>query len=64
MGVVLYELYTLRSPFAGPGLNYYMLGLKTPGPFQRCMWLMDTGAYVSCFLNECDFMSHRKGHDT
>ncbi|CAJ1344229.1 unnamed protein product [Effrenium voratum] len=28
MGCVLYELYTLRSPFAGPGMNYYMLGNK------------------------------------
>lgn len=28
MGCVLYELYVLRSPFAGPGMNYYMLGHK------------------------------------
>ena len=28
MGCVLYELYMLRSPFAGPGMNYYMLGHK------------------------------------
>ncbi|CAK9003777.1 unnamed protein product [Durusdinium trenchii] len=28
MGCVLYQLYTLRSPFAGPGMNYYMLGHK------------------------------------
>ena len=25
---MLYELYVLRSPFAGPGMNYYMLGHK------------------------------------
>lgn len=31
MGCVLYELYTLRSPFAGPGMNYYMLGHKPLG---------------------------------
>lgn len=29
MGCVLYQLYTLRSPFAGPGMNYYMLGHKS-----------------------------------
>ena len=31
MGCVLYEVYTLRSPFAGPGMNYYMLGHRPLG---------------------------------
>ena len=65
MGVVLYELYTLRSPFAGPGLNYYMLGLKTPGPLQRCMWFVDMGVYhhsVSLFVRNfgSEFAEHLK----